>query len=134
MPILNEHLVTIRQFGKVKHQLHPDALQVMVNYAWAGNVRELVNVLERAQILAEDETITIDDLPENMIVHPVSPVHPHAGEENSLRLDAMERNHVVKVLNQFKNNKVHVARALGISRRSLYRLIEKYQLEPPKSD
>jgi DNA-binding NtrC family response regulator len=134
IPILIDHLLTIRQFGKVKHQLHPDALQVMVNYAWPGNVRELVNVLERAQILAEDNTITIDDLPENMIVHPVSSAQAYVGEENSLRLDAMERQHVLKVLDQFKHNKVHAAKALGVSRRSLYRLIEKYQLEPTKSD
>jgi DNA-binding NtrC family response regulator len=106
-----------------------------------GNFRDWILSRDRdaidalgAQILAEDETITIDDLPENMIVHPVLAVQPHAGEEGSLRLDAMERNHVVKVLDQFKNNKVHAARALGISRRSLYRLIEKYQLEPVKPE
>jgi transcriptional regulator with PAS, ATPase and Fis domain len=105
-----------------------------MNYAWPGNVRELVNVLERAQILAEDNTITIDDLPENMIVRPVTPTQHYVSADNSLRLDVMERLHVLKVLDQFKHNKVHAARALGVSRRSLYRLIEKYQLEPAKSD
>jgi transcriptional regulator with PAS, ATPase and Fis domain len=134
IPMLIDHLLNTRQFGKVKHQLHPDAMQVMMNYAWPGNVRELVNVLERAQILAEDNMITIDDLPENMIVRPTTPTPSYVSEENSLRLDVMERLHVLKVLDQSKHNKVHAAKALGVSRRSLYRLIEKYQLEQPKPD
>lgn len=132
IPLLIEHLLTVRQIGKVKYHVHPDALQVMMRYAWPGNIRELVNVLERAQILAEEHTITIDDLPENMIVHPVSPLDParrEVPESNPLQLEAMERSHILGVLEQFKFNKVHAAKALGVSRRSLYRLIEKYQLD-----
>ena len=137
IPLLIDHFLTIRQFGKVKHQVSPDAMQAMLNYAWPGNVRELANVLERAQILSEDETITIDDLPENMIVHPVRPTEiarQTGSAEPAIQLEAVERNHVLKMLEQFKFNKVHVAKALGISRRSLYRLIDKYQLEPAKPE
>jgi DNA-binding NtrC family response regulator len=132
IPLLIEHFLTIRQLGKVKYQVHPDALRAMVNYAWPGNIRELLNVLERAQILAEEHTITIDDLPENMIVHPVHSAETprlEVAEANPLHLDAMERSHVATVLEQFKFNKVHAAKALGISRRALYRLIAKHHLE-----
>jgi DNA-binding NtrC family response regulator len=132
IPLLIDHLLTIRQFGKVKHQLHPDALQAMIRYGWPGNVRELANVLERAQILAEGNTITLDDLPENMIVSAASPPPARGHEENSLHLDAMERIHVLRVLEQFKFNKVHAAKALGISRRSLYRLMERHHFETTK--
>jgi transcriptional regulator with PAS, ATPase and Fis domain len=134
IPLLIDHFLTSRQLGKIKYQVLPNALQVMLGYAWPGNIRELVNVLERAQILAEDHTITIDDLPENMIVQPVyqpDSAQRQISESNPLHLEAMERNHVLSVLNQFKFNKVHAAKALGVSRRSLYRLIEKYQLDGP---
>ena len=49
---------------------HADAMQALLNYGWPGNIRELANVLERAQILAEDTSITLDDLPEAMQVVP----------------------------------------------------------------
>jgi transcriptional regulator of acetoin/glycerol metabolism len=41
-------------------------MQVLIHYDWPGNIRELANVLERAQILAEDHLITVEDLPETM--------------------------------------------------------------------
>jgi len=132
IPLLIDHFLTVRQIGKIKHHMHPDALQVMMRYAWPGNIRELVNVLERAQILAEEHTITIDDLPENMIVHPTpaaGPLKPDVAEANPFQLELVERNHVQSVLEQSKFNKVHAAKALGISRRALYRLIAKYHLE-----
>jgi DNA-binding NtrC family response regulator len=54
-------------------------MEAMMRYDWPGNVRELANVLERAQILAEDNLITVDDLPENMLVLPAAPApaSPH---------------------------------------------------------
>src|SRR5207344_875611 len=99
-----DHFLTLRQIGKIKYHVLPDAMQVMLRYAWPGNIRELLNVLERAQILAEEHTITIDDLPENMIVHPVSSPDSSKREvskSNPLQLEAMERNHVLGVLEQF---------------------------------
>ena len=137
IPLLIDHFLTIRQMGKIKFQIHPDAQHAMTRYAWPGNIRELLNVLERAQILAEERTITLDDLPENMIVHPMQPTgsrRPEASEANPLQLEAMERKHVQSILEQFKFNKVHAAKALGISRRALYRLIAKYDLEGKHGD
>lgn len=134
IPILIEHLLAVRQVGKTKHTIHPEAMQVMLRYSWPGNIRELVNVLERAQILAEDNAITIDDLPENMIVHSASAPPNQVSELDSLNLDVVERQHVRRVLEQFKFNKVHAAKALGISRRSLYRLIEKHHLETTRPE
>ena len=132
-PILINHFLTTRQIGKVKYQVQPYALQMMSRYDWPGNIRELVNVLERAQILAEDNLITTDDLPENMMLSPggeADPAKSGSTEDQQDNLEAMERKHVQRVLQRLNNNKVHAAKALGISRRSLYRLIEKYQLEP----
>ena len=65
IPALVEHFLTTRQLGSKRwHAGHPDAMQALLNYDWPGNIRELANVLERAQILAEENLITLDDLPE----------------------------------------------------------------------
>jgi transcriptional regulator with PAS, ATPase and Fis domain len=125
VPLLVEHFLTTRQIGPLRSRIDPEALQAVVSYSWPGNVRELANVLERAQILAENHVITPDDLPEAVAVgRPVG----EAGGGDPRHLSEVERQHVRAVLQQEKGNKVHAARTLGISRRSLYRLIEKYGL------
>ena len=115
----------MRSIGPSRYRLHPDALEALVRHDWPGNVRELANVLERAQILAEEQTITLDDLPDTMIE--TRPTGTGGGDPRHLR--EVERRHVQDVLKQENYNKVHAAKVLGISRRALYRLISKYQLE-----
>jgi DNA-binding NtrC family response regulator len=122
---LAEHFLQCRQLGPAPCRLDPAALAALERYDWPGNVRELVNVLERAQILAEDHRITLDDLPETL--HSAVPAAPSEAVD-PLNLAELEKQTVRAALAQTKGNKVHAARALGISRRALYRLIEKYQL------
>jgi DNA-binding NtrC family response regulator len=123
---LVEHFLTTRQVGPVRCRIQPEALAALYRYEWPGNVRELANMLERAQILAENHLITLKDLPETL----AGPRSCTCGAEGDPRyLREVERRHVQQVLQQEKGNKVHAARALGISRRALYRLIEKYQLD-----
>ena len=122
---LVEHFLTTRRVGSTRFRIEPDALQALQQYDWPGNIRELANVLERAQILADNHVITIDDLPESL-----SAMLPVAAETaNPRSLSEVERRHVFAVLQEEKGNKVHAAKALGISRRALYRLIEKHHLE-----
>jgi len=96
-----------------------------MRYDWPGNVRELANVLERAQILAEDHLITSDDLPDNLVTY--SP-ETSDGSCDIHNLHQTQRRHVLSVLKEVHGNKVHAARALGISRRALYRLLDKYHI------
>jgi DNA-binding NtrC family response regulator len=131
IPELVQHFLTTRQLGPTPYKVHPDALEALVRYEWPGNIRELANVLERAQIMAEEHLITLDDLPEAMSV-PVAAPPTAGGNPRSLR--DVERCHVMAILQEEKGNKVHTARALGISRRALYRLIEKYHLEASRND
>ncbi|MCE9562842.1 MAG: sigma-54 dependent transcriptional regulator [Planctomycetes bacterium] len=136
VPELVAHFLRTRQMGKTPFAVDPAAMQVLCGYDWPGNIRELANVLERAQILAEGNTITTDDLPENLLL--VSKPTPVAGTPPPVRspddLEGIERRHVSDVLRRHGGNKVHAAKALGISRRTLYRLIEKYELaEGPKT-
>src|SRR5205807_3787712 len=53
IPELVEHFLTTRQLGPIRSRIQADALQALVQYDWPGNIRELANVLERAQIMAE---------------------------------------------------------------------------------
>ena len=124
---LVRHFLVNRQIGPRPFQIAPETLEVFSRYDWPGNVRELANVLERAQILAENFTITLDDLPENMLAS--VPAGGPAPPADADCLREVERRHVQEILRQEKGNKVHAARVLGISRRALYRLIQKHQLK-----
>jgi DNA-binding NtrC family response regulator len=127
IPELVEHFLKTRRIGPHPFQIQPEALEALKRHDWPGNVRELANVLERAQILAEGDTITLDDLPENIAegagghAARAAGSHPH-------HLREVERRHVLDILRAEKGNKVHAAKILGISRRALYRLIRKYHL------
>ncbi len=126
IPELVEHFLATRQIGPAPFRIDPDALDALCRHDWPGNIRELANVLERAQILAENHVVTLDDLPESLVENRAGAPSATAGDPHHLR--EVERRHVLEVLRQEKGNKVHAAKALGISRRALYRLISKYHL------
>jgi DNA-binding NtrC family response regulator len=130
IPELIEHFLITRQLGPMRYRIQPEAMQALLQYEWPGNVRELANVIERAQILAEDHLISVDDLPDSLVGS--APVSRTGGDPRHLR--EVECRHVEQVLQQEKGNKVQAARVLGISRRALYRLIEKYHLDNPRSE
>jgi DNA-binding NtrC family response regulator len=131
LPELVEHFLKTRRIGPHPFGLQPEALEALRRYDWPGNVRELANVLERAQILAEGDSITLDDLPENIAEFGAG---AGASGGNPQHLREVERRHVQAVLRAEKGNKVHAARALGISRRALYRLVRKYRLTTETAD
>ena len=130
IPELIAHFLHTRQAGRGLMTVDPAAHAALCAYDWPGNIRELANVLERAQILAEGDTITPDDLPENL--GRVGGSAPTAGEPAPVvspdDLDRVEQRHVADVLRRHGGNKMQAAKALGVSRRTLYRLIDKYRL------
>jgi DNA-binding NtrC family response regulator len=130
IPDLVRHFLTTRPVGPTR-RIQPEALAALVHYDWPGNIRELANVLERAQIMAEEQMVTLDDLPENFVEAAPAAV-PAGSDPHYLR--EVECRHVLHVLQQEKGNKVQAARALGISRRALYRLIAKHHLDEHSPD
>jgi DNA-binding NtrC family response regulator len=138
IPDLVQHFLHTRQVGRGLMKIDPEALRLLCGYDWPGNVRELANVLERAQILAEGDTITADDLPESVVQlskpGAAAEVLPGPAGATPARavspddLDMVEKRHVADVLRRHGGNKVQAAKALGLSRRTIYRLIEKYSL------
>jgi DNA-binding NtrC family response regulator len=107
-----------------------DALAALTAYRWPGNVRELANVIERAKILADGPSITLRDLPSGIVQPSVAPRpgEPPAPPSNGMHLEDLQRKHIQRILETEAWNKARAARALGISRRRLYRLLEKYNI------
>jgi DNA-binding NtrC family response regulator len=98
----------------------------MAAYYWPGNVRQLINCVERAKILADNHLITCQELPDEVL----SPA-PRGERQAAARSDdlaSIERNHVIEIMNREHGNKSRAARALGVNRRTLYRLLEKYNI------
>ncbi len=121
--------------------IEDDAMQALLRYSWPGNVRQLINVLERAKILADNEVIHRSELPRE-VLHgcAIAPMPPATAETASIEapddLGVFQRQKVMEVLKREDFNKARTARALGISRRKLYRLLEKYGLDdngPPST-
>ncbi|MFQ5731539.1 MAG: sigma-54-dependent transcriptional regulator [Planctomycetaceae bacterium] len=110
--------------------LEPDASKALQRCSWPGNVRQLQNALQRAMILADDKTITLDDLPAEVTQRPSGERPPTAdAAPDGFTLAAVERDHVLSALRQEGGNKSRAARVLGIHRRKLYRLLERYGIQ-----
>ncbi len=99
--------------------LSPEAEAQLSVYPWPGNVRELQAALAHASALATGDQIAVSDLPER--VREAQPV-----EEKLLSLADLERQHVRLVLARCKNNKAAAARVLGIERKTLYRMLDRW--------
>jgi two-component system, NtrC family, response regulator HydG len=112
--------------------LTPAAERLLAAGFWEGNVRELRNVIERACILVDSDLISERELAVNM---PVVPVHTTAGAsaaagdiaEKDL-LATVERDHIQRALVRAGGNKKAAAKMLGLSRRALYRRLERLDL------
>lgn len=125
----------IRRYLGPRWQIEPAALMAMQRYSWPGNVRQLINVLERAKILANDGQIEVTHLPRELLSPPANDEHHKSVSTvmsgNDVSLAAVERAHVLEVLQRERGNKSRAARVLGVNRRSLYRLLERFDIEPP---
>lgn len=132
MPPLRERaddvLLLVDHFLGTEWKIHPEALQAIRNYSWPGNVRQLINAIDRGKILADDHLIRLDDLPHDVADAALAAPSRTAATEDDLA--SLERAHVVDILKRERGNKSCAARALGVNRRSLYRLLEKYQIDP----
>ncbi|HET8722004.1 MAG TPA: sigma-54 dependent transcriptional regulator, partial [Nitrospira sp.] len=113
---------------------HPDTMDCLKRYRWPGNVRELENAIERAVSLSHGPLLTPDDLPAAIrqtpaASEPLSDLRDSAPESVYLTLEEVEKRHLIRVLKETKGNKVKAAKILGIDRRTLYRMAERFGLE-----
>ena len=98
--------------------IRQDALDLLLDYSWPGNVRQIENVIERAVILRKAGLIQPRDLPEE--------VATQAGAPSGKSLEETERDYILQLLRECSGNQSRVARILGINRRTLYRKLRKY--------
>jgi transcriptional regulator with PAS, ATPase and Fis domain len=112
----------------------PETMALLTDYRWPGNVRELENVIERAVSLSHGPVLTPEDLPkvirqgaltETETRYPRTNSH----DEVSLTLEEVEKRHLIRVLKETNRNKVKAAKILGIDRRTLYRMAERFGLD-----
>ena len=127
IPLLAQHFLTrySEQYSKPMQGLSLGALTVLTNYDWPGNVRELENVIQRAIIQADGETILPGDLPDSVREGDLL-----EDEHNLAQIGTFERllrdykvRLALKALEDCKGNKTLAAKSLGISRVYLHRLI-----------
>ena len=135
--------------GKDIHQIDDAALVSLEQYSWPGNIRELQNVIERAVVLADGRSVTIDDLPREIVeydgrvngnqrVFEMKPIvvegSPTAASMDSIRdlprsqrRDA-ERQLLKTALVRAEGNKAEAARLLGLARSTFYSKLKRHQL------
>ncbi|MBO0723687.1 MAG: sigma-54-dependent Fis family transcriptional regulator, partial [Blastocatellia bacterium] len=112
------------------------ALHCLVSYSWPGNVRELENVIERAITLNRSGQITRADLPAKICGCETVSITPRSAADDLAVLfaglpsiDEMERRYLLFVLETTGGNRKRAAEILGINRRTLYRMAERFQIE-----
>ncbi len=99
-----------KTFGK-------EALRILTGYSWPGNVRELKNVVQRALLLSRNDAIGPEDLPADLNQRPAQPGNT---------LQDVEKNHILKILNEADGQRGKAAKILGIDPKTLYRKLAGY--------
>jgi len=118
-----------REFGKKVREIVPEAQAMLNAYAWPGNVRELRNVIERAVLLADGETIGPRELPPEVAAPMTQPAAPAAAlPSNGVKLDEVERRLLVEALDRAHGNQSHAAELLGLSRHQVRTRMKRYGL------
>ncbi|MDQ0231907.1 sigma 54-interacting transcriptional regulator [Metabacillus malikii] len=127
---LNKHNY---DFGRNIKEITSDALQILKEYDWPGNIRELDNILARTIMMMEPNAITIDAhhlrLPKALDVS-IQPNSDIGYKEETLAetVERVEKDVIKQSLEKYRYNRTKTAKALGISLRNLYYKIEKYNL------
>ena len=113
-------------------QISDEVLCRLESYSWPGNIRQLQNAIERAKVLAEEDKIELQNLPHAILQHNQGIAATSSNEslppDAKLDLETLNRMHVEETFARCNYNKTKTARALGINRRSLYRLLEKFDI------
>ncbi|RJQ54985.1 MAG: sigma-54-dependent Fis family transcriptional regulator [Actinobacteria bacterium] len=127
IPLLVAHF--LEKFGS-KRKVSTEAMELLINYDWPGNIRELENTIERAIILGTGEVITPEQLPSELKEGERREALPRSLElpPEGVVLEDLERDLVKQALRRSGNNQGKAAKLLGISRHELLYRMERYGL------
>ena len=134
IPLLISHFLKIYQEknNKVVDGISEDVLDILTDYQWPGNVREIKNIIERAVVLTQDRIITQKDLPEN--------ISKEKAEERKLTipfgmpLREIEKKIIIETLRRSKGDKEITANLLGITPRTIYRKMNSLEEEEKQEE
>jgi len=134
IPILAEHFLQtyMTKTQKRIEGFAPEVLSVFENYPWPGNVRELKNVIERALVFAKGKLITISDIPAKIAPSGKTEYDFAKNSIKKLKAEAVaeiERAFIVHVLKKHKGNVTKAAEEMSMTRRNIYRLIKRHNVE-----
>jgi DNA-binding NtrC family response regulator len=124
--------------GKRVTRVEARAMEAMATHGWPGNVRELENVIHRTLLVSSGLELTLEDLPPGISSGQAAatldarPAADSDGGTGTLNLEELERETIVRAMEQNKGNLSDVARQLGIGRSTLYRKLEQYGLREKK--
>lgn len=129
LPLLIDHFQKkyAEQMKKEIPELSKHALNALLEYSWPGNVRELENVIEHAMLLTDTTVIDLPHLP-TAVVENKANVHMQGIVSGTMTLQELEKQYIMKVLNDVRWHRSKAAKILGIDRRTLYRKIQEYSL------
>lgn len=141
IPLLAHHFVLKygQLFKKNVKRLSDSVLTAMDQYAWPGNVRELENIIQRAVVLSDGQTLELSHLPLGLRQGVSLPAAAIEGEANSQassyeqELKRFKRDLVLRTLRQYGWRKAESARALGVARGYLHRLINQLEIREPEA-
>jgi DNA-binding NtrC family response regulator len=124
--LLTGHFLNVyaQKYMKPELRLSEPAQSKLMNYSYPGNVRELQYAVERAVIMSDGDTLKADDIVFSLIEQqaPVAPV------QQTHKLEDMERNAIMQVIEKNQGNISKAAKELGLTRTALYRRLEKYEI------
>ena len=116
------------KYHKRIDNMTPEVMAAFSHYGWPGNIRELENVLERMILMSETDTLTLDQLPAE-ILGTLSTVEAPTSKEKIKTISQMtEKQMIIDALNKTNQNRTKAAKLLGISRRTLQNKIKEYDL------
>jgi len=133
IPQLTKHLMErhSKRLNVDVEGVEPEAMEVLLSYAWPGNIRELENVIERALVLTDGKTISVEDLPESVRrPAPDGPALSVDGDDLSVKRHGarLERHLIQLALDRTGGNKTQAAELLELSPRALRYKIQEYGL------
>jgi two-component system response regulator HydG len=130
IPLLAQHFLVLfsEKNRKQIKGLTPQAMDRLLKHDWPGNVRELMNSVERAVVLSRSEYLDDKDFPvvvKSALSGDPGAAGPQAGP-SIVKLDAVEREAILKTLESADGNKSEAARRLGITRKTLHKKLKRY--------